>query len=94
MKARTALRTNPDGYTVIDDLNEWMYPGAPEFCDGLDNNCNVQRDEGLPQSEWYVDVDDAGWGASACAPPDGYTDISYDKSKNPSAGTCPWPDEL
>ena len=39
-----------DGYTSdvdCDDTNPTVYPGAPELCDGLDNNCDTQVDEGL-----------------------------------------------
>jgi len=38
-----------DGYPFnedCDDNNPSIYPGAPEVCDGLDNNCNGETDEG------------------------------------------------
>jgi len=31
-----------------DDSDPETYPGAPEICDGKDNNCNGQDDEGIP----------------------------------------------
>jgi hypothetical protein len=39
-----------DGHTVdvdCDDGNELIFPGATELCDGIDNNCDGQVDEGL-----------------------------------------------
>lgn len=32
-------------------LDPNTYPGAPEICDGFDNNCNMQVDEGYPDSD-------------------------------------------
>lgn len=60
-----------------DDGNDDFGPAAPELCDGLDNNCDGQVDEGLPQLEFFVDLDGDGYGAgapvSACAAPPGRT---------------------
>ena len=42
----------PAGYSVIagdcDDTSPTRYPGAPELCNGLDDDCDGQVDEGLP----------------------------------------------
>ena len=40
----------PAGYTTnsddCDDTRKSVYPGAPELCDGLNNDCDSQVDEG------------------------------------------------
>lgn len=49
-----------DGHTVddgdCDDNDSRVHPGAEERCDGFDNNCNEEIDEGL-LTTWYVDAD-------------------------------------
>jgi len=58
------------------DANNAVYPGATEICDGLDNNCNGQEDEGLTFSNYYFDGDNDGYGIGnptvSCSPIAGY----------------------
>ena len=54
-----------DGYEFsvdCDDNNFAVYPGAPEICDGIDNNCNQETDEGLVFTTYYADFDGDGFG--------------------------------
>ncbi|MCB9658122.1 MAG: hypothetical protein H6726_10780 [Sandaracinaceae bacterium] len=51
--ATTSLScTPPEGYSALpgdcDDGNALIYPGAPELCDGVDNNCSSVSDPGGP----------------------------------------------
>jgi len=68
-----------DGFIFPEDCNPFLdtvYPGSPEICDGLDQNCDGVADEGLTQT-YYPDRDLDGYGnpdapIDACSQPPGY----------------------
>ncbi len=73
----------PAGYvsdaTDCDDTRATVFPGAPESCNGIDDNCNGTVDESGSSGEtsWYADADGDGYGdetdtVSACSAPSGY----------------------
>lgn len=85
--------SQPAGYvtdnTDCNDADSSVYPGAPELCDGKDNNCNNQVDEGLSFITYYLDADGDGFGnpdsvvqACATAPPAGYVSNNQDCNDN------------
>ena len=88
--------SQPVGYSsVSDDCNDSlthgakMYPGNVEVCDGLDNNCNFDTDEGV-KSTFFLDSDKDGYGnpavfTIACTPPPGY--VSSNQDCNDSSAT-------
>ncbi|MFN3997653.1 MAG: MopE-related protein [Algoriphagus sp.] len=64
------------------DSNPNINPGATEVCDGVDNNCNGQIDEGV-QTTFYQDLDGDGFGnpaisQQACSAPSGYVSNNTD----------------
>ncbi len=75
-----------DGYfgdEDCDDQNAQIHAGVEEICDGIDNNCNGEIDEGV-LTTFYQDEDGDGFGnvelsAEFCSRPDGYV---------PSASDC------
>jgi len=48
-----------------DDNDGTVYPGAPEVCDGFDQNCDGEADDGLPVTDFYVDDDGDDYGAGS-----------------------------
>ena len=68
------------------DNNAAIKPGVPEVCDGVDNNCNGQIDEGV-KNTYYQDTDGDGFGNSSvsvqsCAALAGYVSINTDCNDN------------
>jgi len=66
--------------TDCDDADAGIHPGAEEYCDGVDQDCDGEIDEGeaLDGSTWYADDDGDGYGDPddpqlACSRPTGTT---------------------
>ena len=61
----TPACTEPSGYladdTDCDDADDLSWPGAPEICDGADNDCNTLIDDGATLG-FYADLDGDGFG--------------------------------
>ena len=84
----------PEGYVSIngdcDDGNAAMHPGAPEICDGKDNNCDGLVDNNIQTVTWYKDNDGDGYGTSSnpiqsCSQPAGYVNVNGDCNDNNSS---------
>ena len=93
--------TDGDGYLDGDDCdddNAAVNPGALEVCDGLDNDCNDEIDDGATDAgTWYTDADADGYGNPdtalvVCSPPDGTVEDGTD-CDDTSAAWHPGADE-
>ncbi len=67
-----------DHVTVADDCDDGdatTYPGADEYCDGVDNDCDgaTDEDDAVDALTWYLDLDGDGFGDP------GTTDIDCDQ---------------
>jgi len=66
------------------DNNPEIHPAATEICDGFDNDCHGEGDEGaIDATTWYGDYDYDGHGGSdfievSCQPIDGHVTTSTD----------------
>ncbi|MFT4979351.1 MAG: hypothetical protein ACI8S6_005261 [Myxococcota bacterium] len=66
-----------------DDEDPGTFPGAPEICDGLDNDCDHIADNGLEFVTYYIDEDGDGFGgyhigSAQCAPSPGTAELDGD----------------
>lgn len=76
------LGLGPEGYvadsTDCDDSTKLVNPGATEFCDDIDNNCDKVIDLDADDTiVWYIDGDGDGYGEAtktveSCEQPSGY----------------------
>ena len=83
----------PDGYAwTPGDCNDaaWaIHPGAPEWCDTVDHDCDGDPAEADSNDAptWYLDSDSDGFGdlthpTNACSQPSGYVSNSADCDDN------------
>lgn len=87
--------TQPSAYVTnnmdCNDGNTAVHVGAPEICDGLDNNCNNSTDEGVTTT-FYYDGDSDGFGnpnapTQACAQPPNFVSNATDCNDSISSAT-------
>ncbi len=86
--------TQPAGYADntddCDDTDADIHPGAEETCDGVDQDCDGETDEGAAPVPWYPDADGDGYGledgsVETCPAPEGYADQAGDCDDNNAA---------
>jgi hypothetical protein len=73
----------PEGWVAngddCDDMRDFVFPGATELCNGLDDDCDNDADDGLvPLRSYYLDGDQDGFGNpgysdSLCTAPENWT---------------------
>ncbi|MFM7203432.1 MAG: putative metal-binding motif-containing protein [Myxococcota bacterium] len=83
----TVACSAPTGYVAtsgdFNDGSKSIYPGATELCNGIDDNCNGTKDEGVSSTTYYADADGDGFGnknvsTTTCNPPAGYVTSNTD----------------
>jgi hypothetical protein len=80
--------------TDCDDSREGVHPGADEYCDGLDNDCDGEVDEEpVDPVTLYLDEDRDGYGTlivvgEGCEPPPGAS-FRHDDCEDDDAGVHP-----
>lgn len=84
-----------DGWVACqdcDDADPVVFPGAPELCDGRDEDCDgvVDPPSAVDAATWFQDTDGDGWGVDAvtspgCTQPTGFSSAIGDcDDTNPS----------
>lgn len=87
MLGTVLIDNDGDGWSAdidCDDNDPSVNPGAPETCNGIDDDCNtVVDDNPIDGTTWYEDSDGDGYGNSgvsqeSCSQPSGYVDNDFD----------------
>ena len=83
-----------------DDTDAAVFPGADEYCNGADDNCDgdVDEDSAIDALTWYLDADGDNFGdlantTNACSLPYGYSGRSTD-CNDADAGISPLSAEI
>ena len=83
-EAPTGYGTYTTATKDCNDLDSTAYPGAKEYCDGVDDDCDGSTDESaVDMTTWYADSDGDKFGSaskssSACDAPTGYVSDKTD----------------